>query len=243
MSILTQVQSIGGRFADVSDPFQVGGCASLPFAPKISFRLKGGTHRADHPAFYSRLTANPGEANIAYAQVALPHSEFLDQAHIQTVCTRTQFGEGKVPGERCPAASIYGYAKAITPLLEKPAEGPVYLRSSSHTLPDLVAALNGEISVALDGRVDTSKAGGIRNTFEVIPDAPVSEFTLSLDGGSKGLLINSTDLCAKPNFANVRFAGQNGKVEELHPLMQVSCGGKRGKRHRKASLGRPQGAG
>ncbi len=232
MSIATAVDSIYGTEASIANPFQVGGCASLAFKPKIAFKLKGGTRRSDHPAFTSILNAQPGEANIARAQVSLPHSEFLDQAHIQTVCTRVQFAEGTTPGEKCPAASVYGYAKAITPLLEKPAEGPVYLRSSSNKLPDLVAALDGEIDVALDGRVDTDKAEGIRTTFEVVPDAPVSEFTLSLDGGHKGLLINSTNLCAKPNFADAKFTGQNGKTTELHPVMQVSCGGK-GKKHKR----------
>jgi hypothetical protein len=79
-------------------------------------------------------------ANIAAAQVTLPHSEFLDQSHIKTVCRRVQYAAGA-----CPAASIYGHAKAITPLLDAPLTGPVYLRSSDHKLPDLVADLDGQI--------------------------------------------------------------------------------------------------
>jgi hypothetical protein len=97
--------------------------------------------------------------NIASAQVTLPHSEFLDQAHIATVCTRVQFA-----AHACPPASVYGQATAYTPLLDQPLSGPVYLRSSSNKLPDLVADLGGQIEVALDGRVDTGKGGGIRNT-------------------------------------------------------------------------------
>ena len=82
---------------------------------------------------------------------------------------------------------MIGYAKAETPLLEKPLEGPVYLRSSGHKLPDIVAALKGQIDIDLDGHVDTVH-DGLRTTFETVPDAPVSKFTLSLDGGNKGLL-------------------------------------------------------
>ena len=90
-----------------------------------------------------------------------------------------------------PAASIYGHAKAITPLLDEPLEGPVYLRSSSHQLPDLVAALHsGKINIALDGHIDSVKGGRIRNTFEAVPDAPVTKFTLEMQGGKKGLLVN-----------------------------------------------------
>ena len=120
--------------------------------------------------------------------MTLPHTEFLEQAHIGTVCTRVQFKEGKVPGEKCPAASIYGKAEAVTPLLDEPLKGPVYLRSSTHKLPDLVAALhNGQVDVALDGRIDSVKNGRIRNTFETVPDAPVTKFVLEMQGGKEGL--------------------------------------------------------
>jgi hypothetical protein len=135
-----------GQAAGLSSRFQVGECGRLGFKPKLSLRLTGKTNRAAHPALRAVLTMpSQGQANIASASVTLPHSEFLDQAHIGTICTRVQFAEGSVPGEKCPAASVYGRARDVSPLLDQPLEGPVYLRSSSHELPDLVAALNGQI--------------------------------------------------------------------------------------------------
>ena len=90
--------------------------------------------------------------------MTLPASEFIANAHFNTICTRVVFKQGAHPGEQCPAGSIYGYAKAITPLLSEPLEGPVFLRSSEHQLPDVVAALhNGEIDINLDGHVDSVK--------------------------------------------------------------------------------------
>jgi hypothetical protein len=131
----------------------------------------------------------------------------------------------------CPAGSVYGYAKAVTPLLDQPLEGPVYLRSSSNPLPDLVADLNGQIHVVLDGRVD-SVHGGTRNTFEAVPDAPVSKFTLSLKAGKKGLLQNSTDICQGSHKATAHFVGQNGKVSDFRPVVQNSCKkAKKSKKH------------
>ena len=85
----------------------------------------------------------------------------------------------------------------MTPLLEKPLEGPVYLRSAPENksgLPDIVADLKGQIEIALNGKVDTVH-GGLRTTFETVPDAPVTKFSLSLNGGTKGLLENSENLC------------------------------------------------
>jgi hypothetical protein len=208
----------------VTSPFQAASCASLGFAPKLDLSLKGSTKRGGTPKFRAVLTARKGDANIGEAQVTLPHSEFLEQAHIKTICTRVQFKEGTVPGEKCPAASIYGYAKAITPLLDEPLQGPVYLRSSSHPLPDLVAALNsGKINIALAGHIDSVKGGRIRNTFEAVPDAPVTKFTLEMQGGKKGLLVNSTNLCKGTNKAISHFIGQNGKVYDTNPILKAPC--------------------
>jgi len=210
----------------VTSPFQVGSCASLGFAPKLALSLKGGTKRGATPAFKAVLTYPKGSyANIAKSVVTLPHSEFLEQAHIKTICTRVQFKEGKVPGEKCPAASVYGRAEAITPLLSEPLKGPVYLRSSSHNLPDLVAALhNNQVDFALAGRIDSVRNGRIRNTFETVPDAPVSKFVLEMQGGKKGLLVNSTNLCKGTNRAISEFTGQNGKLYNTKLALQAKCG-------------------
>jgi hypothetical protein len=210
----------------VTSPFQAASCASLGFKPKLALSLKGGTKRGATPAFKAVLTYPKGSyANIAKSVVTLPHSEFLEQAHIGTVCTRVQFKEGNIPGEKCPAASIYGRAEAVTPLLSEPLKGPVYLRSSTHQLPDLVATLhNNQVDFALDGRIDSVKGGRIRNTFESVPDAPVSKFVLEMQGGKKGLLTNSTNLCKAKNHAISEFTGQNGKTYNTNPVLAAKCG-------------------
>jgi hypothetical protein len=216
-----------GATAPLSERFQVGSCASLDFAPKLSLRLLGGARRSDHPRLRAVLRAKGGDANIARTVVALPHSEFLDQGHIRTVCTRPQFA-----ADQCPAGSVYGHARAISPLLDQPLEGPVYLRSSSNPLPDLVIALHGQVDIDLDGRIDSVR-GGIRTTFDAVPDAPVSKFVLTMEGGKKGLLVNSRNLCEAPSFAVVKLDGQNGKTADQRPRMNNSCGRKAKKaRHR-----------
>jgi hypothetical protein len=212
----------------VTSPFQAADCASLAFKPKLAFSLEGGTKRGDNPAFKAVLTYPKGGAyaNVASARVTLPHSEFLDQSHIKTICTRAQFNSSATPGANCPQGSIYGYAKAITPLLDEPVQGPVFLRSSSNPLPDLVAALHsGKIDVNLVGRIDSVKGGQIRNTFALVPDAPVTKFTLTMQGGKKGLLVNSTNLCKSTNRALADFTGQNGKRYVSHPALVPRCGG------------------
>src|SRR5262249_23559669 len=157
---------------------------------------------------------------IASTAVTLPHSAFLDQSHIKTVCTRVQFAAGGGNGAECPAGSIYGTASAKSPLLDYTLTGNAYLRSSSHKLPDLVIALQGPpsqpIAIELDGRTDSVK-GALRNTFEAVPDAPVSSFRLELFGGKRGLVVNSRNLCAHDYRASVAYGGQNGAVASATP--------------------------
>ena len=220
-----------GALASLNDHFQVANCASLRFAPKLALSLSGGTRRAQNPALHALLTTNPGEAGIASTAVTLPSSEIVDNAHIQNPCTRVQFAAGSKPGERCPPGSLIGFARAITPLLEKPLEGPVYLRSNGgeRKLPDIVAALNGQIDIGLVGHLDTSN-GGIRTTFETVPDAPVAKFTLTLYGAKKGLLANSEDLCSAPRRVVEKIGGQNALSVDQSPVLQTPCGVKH-KRH------------
>jgi hypothetical protein len=170
----------------------------------------------------------PGGANIASASVTLPRSEFLDQGHIGTVCTRVQFA-----ANACPAASVYGMVSAKTPLLDETLTGPIYLRSSNHQLPDLVAAFRGgRIDANLVGRVD-SVNGGIRNTFEFVPDVPVSTATFSFFGGKKGLLVNSRDICKDTPRATAKFGAQNGDAITLRPKLVSVC--EKAKKHERSS--------
>jgi hypothetical protein len=216
--------AIDDAVADISTRFQAAGCAALGFKPKLSFRLFGGTHRGSHPKLVAKLEGRPGDANIAGTTVTLPHSEFLDQGHIKTICTRVQFA-----ADKCPKGAIYGHVTARTPLFDEAFTGPLYLRSSSHELPDLVAVLRGPaslpIEVDLGGRID-SVHGGIRTRFEVVPDVPVSSFSLTMQGDKKGLLINSVNLCKSTHRAVAKFKAQSGKRLALRPVMRIPCKGR-----------------
>ncbi len=216
-----------------SAPFQTSACEALEFAPKLSIAFLGGrkaTKRLGHPKLQATLEARGGDANIAAATVTLPNSEQLDQSHIKNVCTRV-----KLAANECPAASIYGYASAESPLLEKPLSGPVYLVSSDHTLPDLLADLQGQVDVRLHGVIKSvGKKARIQTSFAPIPDVPVSKFTLTMEGAKKGLLVNSKDVCTKHFFSRIEFDAQNGKstLTKRSPL-QVGNGCHGVKKHKK----------
>jgi hypothetical protein len=229
--------SAEGAAAPIRDRFQVGSCGALGFKPKLSLRLAGQTKLTGHPALHAVLTQPGGEANIRRAAVILPRTEFIEQSHIGNPCTRPQFAAGT-----CPKKSLLGHAKAITPLLDQPLEGPVYFRSNGgeYELPDVVADLNGQIHVVLVGHVDSvhrkgSEVSRLRTTFSTVPDAPVSRFEMNLFGGRRGLLVNSADLCAHPQKATVFLTGQNGTARELKPALRTSCPKKKRGHHHKGS--------
>ncbi len=208
--------------APVSAPFQATGCDALGFKPRLFTKLIGkrkAMRRNGHPAFRATLIARQGDANIKRAALTLPHSQFLDQNHIGTICTRVQLAASD-----CPARSIYGYARAESPLLDDEVAGPVYLIASDHELPDLLADLHGQVSVRLRGVISSAKER-MKTVFYPVPDVPVSKFTINMKGGKKGLLVNSRNLCAHPNRSFLKFAAQNGKslkVKKL-PLQTPGC--------------------
>jgi hypothetical protein len=202
----------------ISVPHKLGGCEGLGFRPKLFMRIFGGTRRAKSPKLRAVLIAREGDANIGRAAVKLPKPLILEQSSLANVCTRVQFAAND-----CPKDSIYGHATAITPLLDGPLKGPVYLRSSDNLLPDMVASLRGQVDIALAGRIDSVK-GRLRTTFDVVPDVPVSKFVLTVRGGKKrGLLVNSSSLCARKYKVIARFRGHNGKKANQRPKLRTPC--------------------
>jgi hypothetical protein len=232
MAFTGQVVSTLGQPASLLSRYQLAECVNLGFKPKLSLRLKGGTKRLSNPGLVATLTAREGDANIAKARVRLPSIAFLDNSHIGTVCSRVQFA-----ANQCPPDSVYGSAEATTPLVDYVAKGSVYLRANpEHELPDLVAALKGPdsqpIEIDLAGTTD-SVHSALRNTFEAVPDVPVTSFHLELLSGKKGLIELSKNLCKKRYRASIELEGQNGKVADSSPVVASECKGKPKPKHRR----------
>jgi hypothetical protein len=232
-SVASTLNGSGAVFSNPADDttanaiynYQAFNCTSLAFKPRLALRLKGGTKRGDKPSLRVTYTPRAGDANLASAQVTLPPSLFLAQNHIKTVCTNAQFAR-----EACPAGSVYGKATAYTPLLEAPLSGPVYLRSSANLLPDLVFALRGRgLRIDLTGKIDSVK-GGLRGSFEGLPDAPVSKFVLVMNGGKRSIIEVAANLCKEEQLATTRLIGQSNQGLKGHPEVKAQCGAKKHKK-------------
>jgi hypothetical protein len=53
-----------------------------------------------------------------------------------------------------------------------------------------------------------------------------------MQGGKKGLLENSTDICKAPQRVSVKAEGQNGRRANSNPPLQANCKGKAKKKQR-----------
>jgi hypothetical protein len=217
--------STTGQVAQLKNRFQVGGCGGLGYTPKLALSLKGPTRRSGHPKLKAVLTQPSSQANSARTVVILPPTEFIDPLRTANPCTRPQFAEGK-----CPAASVLGKAKVITPLFDEPLQGPVYFRANggARELPDAVADLHGRVHIVLVGFVDAvhrkgSEISRVRTTFANVPDAPVTKAIIELKGGKKGTLVNSANLCKVPNVATVKMVAHNNKAQESEQRIATSC--------------------
>jgi DNA-binding beta-propeller fold protein YncE len=214
--------------ASIAKHFQLLNCLNLGFKPKLGLRLRGGSRRGAYPELRaSFVSRGPKDSNLKRIGVTMPHSLFFAQEHVDTVCTRVQFA-----AERCPEGSVYGRAVADTDLFDTPLRGNVYLRSSSGKLPDLVADLrSGTVRIVVEGAIGPSKKGGINAYFDNLPDAPIERFTMTLNGGKLGLLVNSVNICRSPPLASVKALGQNNIGSIFSSTLRGQC-----KKHKKHKL-------
>jgi hypothetical protein len=216
--------SVEGAEKHSSSPYQATGCGALPYDPKlrISFGSRSQTRKDSHPPLEAVLTQREREANTKKAAVTLPDLVEPDVPRFQrpgALCTDAQLAANS-----CPALSRVGTASATTPLLPFALSGPVYVvLPTGSPLPKLAVLLEGRgLRIRLNA---TNGFSGIRilNTFENVPDVPVSRFELDINGGRDGILMARRDLCGErtgPRF-NATFTAHSGKSVSSRPRLEL----------------------
>jgi hypothetical protein len=221
------VHSAEGASSPVSVPFQVTNCGSLKFEPKFSVTTSGKTSRANGASLHVNLSYPPGaigkDANISKIKVDLPKQLPSRLTTLQKACTAATF-EANPAG--CPADSRVGQAKAITPLIPVPLEGPAYFVSyGGAKFPELVMVLQGYgVTLDVHGETFISKAGITSSTFRTIPDAPVGSFELTLPQGPDSALAANGNLCKSTLKMPTAFVAQNGaEIHQSTPVTTTGC--------------------
>jgi hypothetical protein len=141
---------------------------------------------------------------------------------LQKACTKAQFLAN--PAD-CPAASVVGHMRALTPVLPVPVEGPLYFVSNGgESFPNLVAVLQGYgVTIDLTGTTFISKAGITSSTFGTIPDVPFTFAEVNLHNGPYSALTGLGNLCAQSLAMPTEMIGQNGAP--LHESTKIAVTG------------------
>jgi len=203
--IHAQFTSTQGASAGADAPYQATDCDKLAFAPKVALTATGDLAKGGRPALKVAVTQADGQAAAKKVTVKLPAAVTDELFHSdRTICSvRVQES-----GQPCPAASKIGTAKAETSLLPIPLTGDVMLLATAGGLPSLSITLQ-PLGITVVGLI-TSDKGRVVNTFDNLPDTPLSNFELNLNGGKEGILASTVDLCTGTNNADGTFLGHNG---------------------------------
>ncbi len=224
-----------GTDAPISSRFQVGSCQSLKFTPKFALSTTGHSTRATGASFTAKISEPKGamgtQANIRSVKVALPRALPSRLSTLQKACLAAVFDANPAA---CPAGSIVGHARAVTPILPGALTGPAYFVSNGGAkFPELVIVLQGDgVTIVLHGETDI-KAGVTSSTFHTVPDQPVTSFELTLPQGKGSALAANLPAKAKGNFcgqhltAPTALVAQNGlEIHQNTPVAVTGCSGR-----------------
>jgi hypothetical protein len=231
MAITGSLLSTAGASSALSVPFQVTNCAVLKFAPKFAVSTAGKTSRSKGASLNVKLTYPKApfgsQANIARVKVDLPKQLPSRLTTLQKACTAAQF---ELNPANCPKASFIGHAKATTPLIPVPLEGPaIFVSHGGEAFPSLIVVLQGYgVTLDLVGSTFISKAGITSSTFKTVPDAPVGSFELTLPEGKFSALAANGNLCTSKLAMPTEFVAQNGlKINQSTPISVTGCAKKK----------------
>jgi hypothetical protein len=226
MSVDGTLSSTQGMSSQQAYHFQATNCAALAFTPAFKVSTSGKTSKANGASLDAKLSfpsvSQGSEANISLVKVALPKQLPSRLTTLQKACVASVFDADPA---NCPAASVVGYARAITPILPVPLTGPAYFVShGGEAFPSLIVVLQGYgVTVDLVGTTFISKAGITSSTFKTVPDVPVGSFELYLPEGPFSALTANANLCKSKLAMPTEFVAQNGAV--IHRSTPISVTG------------------
>ena len=227
--IETTLESTQGAEAKPSVPFAVEGCKNLPFKPTFKVSTQAKTSEANGASLDVKIASGAGQANLRSVAVSLPRQLPSRLTTIQQACPEATFAQNPA---LCPAGSDVGTAKAVTPVLNVPVAGPVYIVShGGAAFPNLVVILQGQgVRLDLTGDINISKQGITSSSFPSAPDAPISSFELKLPEGSHSVLAATLlaeaahSLCAIALAMPTTIVGQNGaRMKQSTKIAVTGC--------------------
>ncbi|HEY7961436.1 MAG TPA: hypothetical protein VID29_05885 [Solirubrobacteraceae bacterium] len=217
-----------GASQSLSTPFQVSGCGSLAFKPRLTASSNAKTSKKNGASLGVKIGYPSGaQANIKSVFVTLPKQLPARLSTLQKACPEATFNANPFA---CPSGSRVGGATVTTPVLPSKLTGPAFFVShGGAAFPDLDLVLaGGGVEVILVG--NTNIKGSITtSTFAAVPDVPVSGFELNLPVGPNSAFAANGNLCSQPLTMPTTITAQSGTVLKQSTKIVVSgCGVKVG---------------
>ena len=202
-------------------------CEALPFTPALDAAITatGSRDAVTFPSLTTIVSQPDEQAGVRKVTVRLPDDIAADGTWItagsEHICPTTDFVAGT-----CPPATIAGSAVADSPVLNEPLAGPVAIvePAAGSVVPRIGLDLRGPLHIQLFGSFEIG-GGNPGNTFDDIPDIPLSAFKLDFDADR--LVVATRDLCSgEPPAFTVTFEGWNGATAGGDVAADVhGCGG------------------
>jgi hypothetical protein len=224
LAVSGTLASTTGTTVPVASPFEAVNCANLPFKPSLSASTQGKTSKTDGASLDVKIGYLPGQANLAKLKTDLPLQLPSRLTTLQKSCAQAAFQANPAS---CPPYSFVGTVTAVTPLLASPLTGPAILvNHGGAQLPNLVFVLQAEgITVEVEGITHVVK-GITSETFQTLPDAPISSFQAILPEGPHSILAANGNLCTSQSKLNMptAFTAQNGAtLKQTTKITVTNC--------------------
>ncbi len=182
----------------------VTGCEKLDFSPSLNVKPAPETAAAESPSGLNVDLKVPreesvgglAEADLERMVVTLPAGMAISLSATNGLgaCTANEIELHNGDPPSCPDSSKIGEAEVVTPLLEQPLKGGVYLAQQETfegSLIGLYVAVAGEgVLIKLGGKAALDPSTGqITIAFDNTPQQPISDIKLSLFGGPRAALM------------------------------------------------------
>jgi hypothetical protein len=211
------------------------GCESQRFDPLFNVGLT--TAETDAPSGLDiQLKADqflageaPSPSTLRAATLTLPEGLSInpDAADGQSSCSDAQAGFGTAAPGACPDNSKIGTVEVITPALEHPLQGSLYIGEPRPGDQYRVFMIFDGLGVHAKLRADVEPnplTGQVTMTVDDIPQVPFEEFDLHLFASDRGLMATPTRCTVYG--ANARLVPWNAALspQESKPFVSISTG-------------------
>jgi hypothetical protein len=216
----------------------VTGCENLAFSPSLIVQPAPQAAAAESPTGlnvdlklpHEESAEKLAEADPQQLTVMLPPGMAisLSAANGLGACTPSEIGLHSDEPVKCPESSELGGAEVVTPLLEAPLKGAVYLaqpETLAGSLIGLYVVVEGSgVMVKLAGTATLAEGTGqVAIAFDEAPQLPLGEIKLSLFGGPRAAL-QTPSACGTYTIASLLTPWNGGTPTERSSEFAVASG-------------------